>query len=385
MFTNANPRIKLSFFRGIDFSNPIGATDWRIGLYLREYGYDTFIYGRGDGGKLEQDGVIIFQPKIANIPLIETLEMSLQYTSKALKDKIDVVICNPGSFVAGLLYKILRPHSKAILDIRSIPVETQGLASRYHNRYFDSAFDRKFYDGVTVITGEMLQELDKKYNITSCYPTTVWGSGYDDELFNPDAITSIPDSLKQINSNFMIMFHGSISPTRGLDEAIKSIRCLKDKGMDDVSLVIIGDGAARSNLLKLTTELDLESNLIFIPPLPHERIPEFLAAADIGIDLLPNHPWWRNQSSLKVFEYLAMGKPVLATDIPCHENISRAVILVPNNEPETIAEYIARFRHMNAEDKEALREAALHDSKQYTWRSKAEILAKFIEENVLNQ
>jgi glycosyltransferase involved in cell wall biosynthesis len=43
---------------------------------------------------------------------------------------------------------------------------------------------------------------------------------------------------------------------------------------------------------------------------------------DVGIIPLPDHPYWRFQSPLKLLEYLAMEKVVILTDIPAH----RAVI-----------------------------------------------------------
>jgi glycosyltransferase involved in cell wall biosynthesis len=95
---------------------------------------------------------------------------------------------------------------------------------------------------------------------------------------------------------------------------------------------------------------------------------------------LPDHPWWHYQDPLKVHEYLAMGKPILATDLPCHRNISEAVILVPDNRPSTLAEAIRRIKRLPIQEKTRLSNIARQDAQQHTWRAKAQALARFLHE-----
>jgi glycosyltransferase involved in cell wall biosynthesis len=147
--------------------------------------------------------------------------------------------------------------------------------------------------------------------------------------------------------------------------------------------VLIGEGLAARALEDLARDLDVMDMIEFHKFIPHEDLPAVLARADLGFDLLPDHPWWRNQSALKVQEYLAMGKPVLATDLPCHRNISDAVILLPNNDPSMIADAIEDFRNLPASEHRRLSALALQDSRTRTWRAKAETLSKFIQEQIL--
>ena len=78
-----------------------------------------------------------------------------------------------------------------------------------------------------------------------------------------------------------------------------------------------------------------------------------------------------------------MGKPVIATDIPCHQGISKSVLLTPDNSPKAIAEAIIRYRNLTATEKIELKDSALLDAQKYTWQAHARTLDRFIREEVL--
>ena len=45
-------------------------------------------------------------------------------------------------------------------------------------------------------------------------------------------------------------------------------------------------------------------------------MPKIIAASDVGLVLLPAHPWWRFQCPTKLIELLALGKPVVSSNTP---------------------------------------------------------------------
>jgi glycosyltransferase involved in cell wall biosynthesis len=224
----------------------------------------------------------------------------------------------------------------------------------------------------------MLTKLDQQYHIKKRYPTVVWESGYDDEVFYPISENSLDKILPGLEGKFKIMFHGSLSMKRGLDMAIQALRILRDRGIDDVIIVYIGQGNAQNFLKQLVRDENLTEQVFFFPPIPHQSLPSIINCADLGMDPLPDHPWWNNQSPLKVYEYLGMGIPVLATDIPCHRNISDSVLLLSDHTPASFARKIIEYRSLTKQQKDHLRECALKDSQKYTWRARAEILAGFL-------
>lgn len=88
---------------------------------------------------------------------------------------------------------------------------------------------------------------------------------------------------------------------------------------------------------------------------------------------------------MKVYEYLAMGKPVIATDIPCHRSVSEAVMLAASDAPSALADSILRFRQLAPQEKSRLQNVASQDVQRQTWRERAHVLADFIRNQVLNE
>ena len=80
-----------------------------------------------------------------------------------------------------------------------------------------------------------------------------------------------------------------------------------------------------------------------------------------------------------------MGIPVIATDIPCHRGISPAVMLAPDNSPETLAGAILHYRELAPAARQELWEAAVRDSQGYTWQARARTLAEFLKQEVIDQ
>jgi glycosyltransferase involved in cell wall biosynthesis len=72
--------------------------------------------------------------------------------------------------------------------------------------------------------------------------------------------------------------------------------------------------------------------------------------SDVCIIPLPNHPFWNCQCPLKLLEYLAMEKVVIATNIPAHRLIieGKGVIYISSTEPAEIAKGI-RVAYNNKE------------------------------------
>ena len=81
------------------------------------------------------------------------------------------------------------------------------------------------------------------------------------------------------------------------------------------------------------------------------NVPEYINMCDVGIVPLPNSPDWRYQCPLKLLEYLAMEKVVIATDIPANRNVlkkSKCGIYVSSTDPKQIAEAIVyAYNHRN--------------------------------------
>jgi glycosyltransferase involved in cell wall biosynthesis len=81
-------------------------------------------------------------------------------------------------------------------------------------------------------------------------------------------------------------------------------------------------------------------------PVDYLEVPSYVAACDVGIVPLPNHPWWRNQSPTKVLECLAMNNPLIVSDIPANRWIigdAPVALYLKGTSPEEIADGVEAF------------------------------------------
>jgi glycosyltransferase involved in cell wall biosynthesis len=80
----------------------------------------------------------------------------------------------------------------------------------------------------------------------------------------------------------------------------------------DLYLMLVGDGPHRPSLEAMAQDLGVRPRVLFTGSVPFESVPDYLAAMDIAV--MPNSNWYG--SPIKLFEYGAMGRAVIAPDTP---------------------------------------------------------------------
>lgn len=91
----------------------------------------------------------------------------------------------------------------------------------------------------------------------------------------------------------------------------------KREDYSNFKIVIVGDGDAYDDIVRIKDDYDLSSQLILTGKQPYTRIPEFLSLADFC--LLPayiDEEIMQDIVPIKLYEYLAMRKVVIATKLP---------------------------------------------------------------------
>jgi glycosyltransferase involved in cell wall biosynthesis len=100
-------------------------------------------------------------------------------------------------------------------------------------------------------------------------------------------------------------------------------------GFPDASLLLAGpaEGGARSRLDELGKR---HSNLTWLGLQPYADLPSVIAAFDVALIPYAVNPYTRNVFPLKVYEYLAAGKPVVASGVPSVAHLDPHVVLAPD-------------------------------------------------------
>jgi len=145
-----------------------------------------------------------------------------------------------------------------------------------------------------------------------------------------------------LTSSKVIIYVGAMSRARNLGVLIEAFPIVRQK-YKKVKLLMVGDGTDRENLERLATKLGIEDEVIFTGRVPQTEVPHFIAASDIGVSTVPPLSHYRVSSPIKIFEYMAASKPVVANEeIFEHKEIlgqSRGGLLVAYT-PEAFAEAI---------------------------------------------
>jgi len=145
--------------------------------------------------------------------------------------------------------------------------------------------------------------------------TEVISAGIDLKKFDPTISGSKIRRKYSINDKDTVLFFmGFLYHFAGLKElAIE----LKDQHYENLKLLIVGDGEAFPDLQNIIKKYELEDQIILAGRKPYNEIPEFLAAADICIlPADPNEEIMQDIVPIKLYEYMAMGKPVITSQLP---------------------------------------------------------------------
>lgn len=248
---------------------------------------------------------------------------------------------------------------------------------------FIRRFNLEFCDGVVTVTEGLKDALVKKYK----FPVDkiiVVNNGVDSDYFRPLGRNEVLAKLGFDRSNFYIGFLGGMWPWHGLDLLIKSAPLILAK-IPNARFILAGHGPERETLISLIREMKLEQYFILKGEIAFKEVVQVINSFDAGI--LFFKPVRKNPGCpIKLFEYLACGKPVIATDIDNYgrllENYS-AGIAVNSDDPATIAKAIiklAQDEKLRQQMGEAARGIAV---KQFSWRSTAQAIERSLQRYLL--
>jgi glycosyltransferase involved in cell wall biosynthesis len=113
----------------------------------------------------------------------------------------------------------------------------------------------------------------------------------------------------------LVLHQGAPARDRGCEQLVHAMA-----GLQDAHLVFLGDGGDRgygARLAALAEECGVRERVHFVPSVPLHELLGYTSEADVGVSLLEatceNH---RLALPNKVFEYVAAGIPVVASDLP---------------------------------------------------------------------
>lgn len=149
-------------------------------------------------------------------------------------------------------------------------------------------------------------------------------------------------------NRFVIMFAGNLGTVQGLDTIISAAEVLHDD--EKVLFVFVGDGSEKRRLKSLVASNKLNDRVCFIDRQPIDKIPAFLAAADVLLVHLISSDLSDFVIPSKTTAYLATGKPIIMAVGGAAEElikeINAGITIEPEN-PVSLAEATRNLSSLN--------------------------------------
>jgi glycosyltransferase involved in cell wall biosynthesis len=146
---------------------------------------------------------------------------------------------------------------------------------------------------------------------------------------NPAAVQCLRDGLGLTGQGPVVLYSGTFEAYQGLPELIAAIPAVRRR-VPDVTFVFVGADRANGLVAHAAAEPLIASGALrIVERQPREEMAAYLALADV----LVSPRAYGGNLPLKIFDYLAAGRPIVATDIPTHRTVladDRAVLVAPD-------------------------------------------------------
>ena len=141
-------------------------------------------------------------------------------------------------------------------------------------------------------------------------------AGVDLERYPPDADGSEVRKRHGLQDGDLVLFFmGWVYSFSGLREVAESIAA-GDGHEERAKLLLVGKGDSWDEVARLTKELGAEDRIKMVGFRPYAEMPSYLSAADLCLLPAFKTETMQNIVPIKMYEYLAAGKPVIATRLP---------------------------------------------------------------------
>jgi glycosyltransferase involved in cell wall biosynthesis len=229
--------------------------------------------------------------------------------------------------------------------------------------------------GLVSVSRGLEAEIVRRYGYRG--PAVVARSGFDPEKF-PRSWSDRGEARS--NGGSRVVYVGRLGAWKAVGSLIDALGRLPD-----VRLVLVGSGEEQdmARLREAARAAGAEARLEIAGRVTNREVASIVASADVAVHALPGDLSiaTRDTSPLKLLEYLAVGIPVVATDVPSIREIvedGTSALLVPPGDPDALASTIRRLLSDSGLRKR-LSAAGSAIAARHTWEERARVLIRLYE------
>lgn len=172
-------------------------------------------------------------------------------------------------------------------------------------------------------------------------------NGVDLELFNPEkSLIESQNIREKFCGKKIVVYTGAL---QDLNIIIKSAKKIIQK-IPNLKYLIVGDHRDPTKSFSIWKKIvgseGLSDHFEFLGRKPHDEIPKYILCADVCIDSFPDEPYFAAAHPIKLLEYGACEKPVVATSVTETANIiehGKFGYLAKPGDYEEYADYLIRL------------------------------------------
>jgi glycosyltransferase involved in cell wall biosynthesis len=224
-------------------------------------------------------------------------------------------------------------------------------------------------DGIVVISNALRERVISR---RPAIGSRVW---VEHDGADVDSINAVPhdraaarEQLRLSPTKLIAVYTGRVNEEKGADVVLAAAERLGERG---VAIVLVGRVYGEA-LARRAAALENVTLTGFVPP---AQVPLFLRAADIL--LLPGTsrlPYADYTSPVKMFEYMAAGRPIVASDLPVLGEVlvdGQNALTYPASSPDALAGAIRRLQS-DPSLAASLADRAMTDVEGFAWERRAE-------------
>jgi glycosyltransferase involved in cell wall biosynthesis len=338
---------------------------------LAQAGYDVVLIARHDKAETVGGVRVVPLPKPKN-RLHRMTKVLWRLYRLALRENADVYhFHDPELMIVGLLLK--RRGKKVIWDVHE----------HYPNAILDKYYLARPLRRIISRSFDLFERAVVRYFDYVIYTTPFVGARYETMKVRMGRLENYPSGRPAAtcarDPQEKIIYLGGMSPTRGLVEVVEAFALVARK-YPKWELDLVGSyrpSSFEQELRDLAARRGIEANVKFVAWVPYEEKERLSSQAAMGI--ITYLPYSNNTSCLpnKLFDYMLVGLPVIASDFPLYREIvepARCGLLVDPSQPEAIAqamEYLIEHPQEARQMGDNGRRAVLE---KYNWEKESERL-----------
>ena len=258
--------------------------------------------------------ITVIRPSIIQLPILEYLSL-LYFHRKEIIHQLDEfkpeVVIGFGILNARIAMSLCR--KRRITFAYYIIDELHRLVPQPYFQKLARSIEQKNFQTADVVLS--INEMLREYTIKMGAPrekTHVIRAGVDLEIFKAEYREPMRKELGFANSDTVLFFMGWLYDFSGLKEVAIELSKSSEK---NIKLLILGNGDLWDTLQGIISKNSLEGQIIMKGWVPYQEVPKYIMACDVCILPAYKNDIMMNIVPIKLYEYMAAGKPVIATNL----------------------------------------------------------------------